>query len=218
LKKRRDFSLVLVTDRALSLGRPIAAIVEAAARGGVSAVQLREKTCPANKCVELARDIKKLLAPFGIPLMINDRVDVALAAGADGVHLGQSDIPAADARKMLGPEAIIGLSVETLDQAAAAENQDVDYLGVSPIFRTPTKTDTGEPWGLDGLGKVRALSRHRLVAIGGIDSSNAERVLAAGADGLAVVSAICAAADPEAEARLLRGIIARHKIPVKDRE
>jgi thiamine-phosphate pyrophosphorylase len=218
LKKRVNFSLYLVTDSSLSLGRPIASIVEAAARGGVSAVQLREKSCPADTYIGLARDIKKLLAPFGIPLMINDRVDVALAAGADGVHLGQSDMPAADARKMFGPAAIIGLSVETLDQAAAAENLDVDYLGVSPIFRTPTKADTGEPWGLNGLRKLRALSRHRLVAIGGIDSSNAERVLAAGADGLAVVSAICAAANPEAAARLLHGIIARHKIAVQGRE
>lgn len=215
---RRDFSLCLVTDRSLSLGRPISAVVEAATRGGVSAVQLREKSCPAEKYIELARNIKKLLAPFGILLMINDRVDVALAAGADGVHLGQSDMPAADARKILGSRAVIGLSVETFDQSAAAEPLDVDYLGVSPIFRTPTKTDTGEPWDLDGLRKLRALSRHHLIAIGGIDSSNAERVLAAGADGLAVVSAICAAADPEAAARLLHGIIARHKIAGQGRE
>ncbi len=145
-------------------------------------------------------------------MIINDRVDVALASGADGVHLGQRDLPVREARRLLGRDAIIGLSVETPAQALDAESLDVDYLGVSPIFSTPTKPDAGAPWGLEGLRSLRARTRRVLVAIGGIDASNAESVLAAGADGLAVVSAICASADPEAAARRLRNVVDRFRM------
>jgi len=209
VKKIPNFSLYLVTDQGLSLGRPLEWVVEAAVRGGVSAVQLREKSRPIPEYIDIARRIKIVLQPFGVPLIINDRLDVALAVGAAGVHLGQTDIPPGEARKLLGPDAVIGLSVETPEQAAAADHLEVDYLGVSPIFTTPTKTDLVTTWGLHGLRLLRSRSRHRLVAIGGINSSNAAAVMEAGADGIAVVSAICSAPDPEASARELRMIVDR---------
>jgi thiamine-phosphate pyrophosphorylase len=209
VKKILDFRLYLVTDQGLSLGRPLEWIVEAAVRGGVSAVQLREKSRPIPEYVDIARRIQKVLQPFGVPMIINDRVDIALAVGAAGVHLGQTDMLPGEARKLLGPDAVIGLSVETPEQAAAADHLDVDYLGVSPIFSTPTKTDLLTAWGLHGLRLLRSRSRHRLIAIGGINSSNAAAVMEAGADGVAVVSAICSAPDPDASARELRKIVDR---------
>lgn len=199
--------LYLVTDRALSLGRPLEEVVLAAVRGGVGIVQLREKDAPTRLFVEEAQRIKRLLQPYGVPLIINDRVDVALAVEADGVHIGQQDMPYPLARKLLGKRAIIGLSVETVEQVLEAEAYDVDYLGVSPIFPTPTKTDTLGAWGLAGLATVRRLSRHRLVAIGGLNATNAESVIRAGADCIAVVSAICSAPDVEQAAATLRGTI-----------
>ncbi len=207
MRPPRDWRLYLVTDRRLAGPRSIENIVEAAVRGGVTAVQLREKEASTCEFIALARCLKTLLAPAGIPLIINDRVDVALACGADGVHIGQSDMEYADARRLLGPEALIGLSVETMEQAQAAESLDVDYLGVSPVFATRTKADTGSAWGLDGLAALRCASRHVLIAIGGITAQNAPLVMRAGADGIAVVSAICCAADPEAAALELRRAI-----------
>ena len=151
--------------------------------------------------------IKALLAPFKVPLIINDRLDVALAVEADGVHVGQEDMPYEIARKLLGSRAIIGLSVETWEDVERAQGLDVDYLGVSPVFATPTKTDTKEPWGREGLSRIRAFSRHPLVGIGGLNASNAEAVVMAGANSVAVVSAICAAPDPFTASRELTEII-----------
>lgn len=202
---RFDPGLYLVTDRTLAGTRPVEEVIRASVRGGVSMVQLREKGLDTRDFVALARRLKTEFP--ALPLIINDRVDVALVAGADGVHVGQRDISYADARAVLGPEAIIGLSVETIEQAVEAEASDCDYFGVSPIFPTPTKTDVETSWGLEGLHALRRRSRKLLIAIGGINASNAAEVLAAGADGLAVVSAICAAADPEAASRELRGIV-----------
>jgi len=199
--------LYLVTDRALSLGRPLEEVVLAAVRGGVGMVQLREKEASTRLFIEEAERIKRLLAPYGVPLLINDRVDVALAVEADGVHIGQQDMPYPLARKLLGKRAIIGLSVETVEQVREAEAYNVDYLGVSPIFPTPTKTDTVGAWGLEGLAEVRRLSRHRLVAIGGLNATNAESVIRAGADCIAVVSAICSAPNVEEAAATLRRTI-----------
>lgn len=163
-------------------------------------VQLREKQASTRFFLEEAERTKRLLTPYDIPLIINDRVDVALAVGAAGVHIGQDDMPYPHARKLLGAEAIIGLSVETMAQVVEAEAYDVAYLGVSPIFATPTKTDTRGNWGLEGLAEARRLSRHRLVAIGGLHASNTESVVRAGADSVAVVSAICSAPDPHSAA------------------
>jgi thiamine-phosphate pyrophosphorylase len=202
-----DFGLMLVTDRALSGGRTVEKIVEAAVLGGVTIVQLREKEATTREFVVLGRRVAEFFRPRRIPLIINDRVDVALAVLADGVHLGTTDMNAADARSILGPKAIIGLSVENEEQAVAADSLDVDYLGVSPIFATSTKTDTTASWGIEGLWRLRPLVRKPLVAIGGINPQNAARVLEAGADGLAVVSAICSTPDPEAAARELRVIV-----------
>jgi thiamine-phosphate pyrophosphorylase len=203
MRRPRDWSLYLVTDRGLTGSRPLAGVVAAAVRGGVTAVQLREKHCGTREFVELARCLKALLAPCGVPLIVNDRVDVALATDADGVHVGQSDLDCRDARRLLGPDAVVGLSVETMEQAERAAELDVDYLGVSPIFSTPTKTDTAAAWGVAGLAALRQVSKHVLVAIGGINLGNAAEVIGAGAEGIAVVSAICAAPDPEAAARAL---------------
>lgn len=196
--------LHLVTDRSLTLGRSLVDIVRAAAEGGVSVVQLREKDCSTRDFVELARTVSIELKKQDIPLIINDRVDVALAVGAEGVHIGQSDMPYAMARELMGPQALIGLSVETLEQAREADKLDVDYLGLSPVFSTTTKADIAPPLGLDGVRRIRETSRHKLVAIGGIHDGNAAEVMAAGADGLAVVSAICSAPDPVAATRLLK--------------
>jgi len=201
-----DWSLYLVTDRQLIGSRALEEVVQAAVRGGVSAVQLREKNCSTREFAALGKRLKAWLDPWGVPLIINDRVDVALAVEAAGVHLGQSDMDCSAARRLLGPRAAIGLSVESMEQAEAAAGLDLDYLAVSPLWATPTKTDTATPWGLEGLAALRRVSSHPLVAIGGIHLGNAARAFAAGADGIAVVSAICAAADPENAARELRQI------------
>lgn len=203
-----DLRLYLVTDAGLCAPRSVVDVVRAGVAGGVTAVQLRDKQGDTATLVALARQLKAALAPLGVPLIVNDRVDVALAADADGVHVGQSDLPFSEARRMMGPGRIVGLSVENMDQLCAAEGLDADYLGISPVFCTPTKAELTTAWGLDGLARARSLSRHRLVAIGGINLSNAARVIGAGADGLAVVSAICCAADPEQAARELRRCIA----------
>lgn len=202
-----DPALYLVTDRELCGERGIAEVAGLAVRGGATLVQLREKTGDFRAMAELARALLALLAPFGVPLIVNDRVDVALAVGAQGVHLGQSDMPAALARELLGPGAVIGLSLEAPHQLAEAEGLDVDYYGVSPIHPTPTKTDTGPGWGLAGLSGLRAATSRPLVAIGGLDARNAAQTIRAGADGIAVVSAICAAPDPEAASRELLAAI-----------
>jgi thiamine-phosphate pyrophosphorylase len=195
--------LYLVTDRGLCGGRALEEVVARAVAGGAACVQLREKDLSTRAFVELARSLKALLAPLGVPLLINDRMDVALAAGADGAHVGQGDMPCERVRQFLGPRAIIGLSVETWADVERAQDQDVDYLGVSPVFPTPTKTDTKAAWGLAGVARIRAFSRHPLVAIGGLNAANAAQAVLAGADGIAVVSAICASPDPEAAAREL---------------
>ncbi len=201
--------LYLVTDRGLCGGRALEDVVLRSVKGGARYVQIREKDQSTRDFIEEALRIKEILAPFRVPLIINDRVDVALAIKAEGVHVGQDDMPYTMARLLMGPSAIVGLSVETWEDVEKAETLDCDYIGVSPVFETPTKTDTKGAWGLDGLARIRAFSRHRLVAIGGINASNAAQVAAAGADCLAVVSGICAADDPEAASRELAGLIER---------
>jgi thiamine-phosphate pyrophosphorylase len=195
--------LYLVTDRALCGGRPLEEVVAQAVAGGAACVQLREKDLSTRAFLDLARSLKALLAPLVAPLLINDRLDVALAAEADGVHVGQEDMPCEQVRRFLGPRAIIGLSVETWEDVVRAQDQPVDYLGVSPVFPTPTKTDTKAAWGLEGIARIRAYSRHPLVAIGGLNAANAAQAVLAGAEGIAVVSAICASPDPRAAAREL---------------
>ena len=209
--KKTMKGIYLVTDEAACKGKSLESVVASAVRAGVSCVQLREKKAETRIFLQKAQALLAILKPMGIPLIINDRVDIALASGADGVHLGQSDMPYAHARKLMGPSAIIGLSVETWEDVKEAQGLDVDYLGVSPVFSTPTKTDTKDPWGLDGLQKIRSFSRHPLVAIGGIHASNAGDILNAGADSLAVVSAICSAEDFFEATRQLVRIFERTK-------
>ncbi len=199
--------IYLVTDRGLCRNRPLPDIILQAVQGGAAYVQLREKDISTRLFVEEAIAVKNILLPFNVPLIINDRIDVALACGADGVHIGQEDMPYSTARKLMGKNAIIGLSVETWEDVEAAQRLDVDYIGVSPVFATPTKTDTKEPWGLEGLKKIKSFSRHPLVAIGGINEISARAVVEAGADCLAVVSAICAADSPEVATRKILNLI-----------
>lgn len=199
--------LYLVTDRELSLGRSLEEVVSEAVKGGVTVVQLREKDASTGEFIELARRLMKLLKPLRIPLIINDRVDVALAVNADGVHIGQSDMSYEDARRLLGPDKIIGLSVENFKDVEAANALDVDYIGISPVYGTPTKTDTAEPFGLEGLRKAVQMSVHPTVAIGGMNASTIAEVMAAGTDGVAVVSAICSAENTRKATSDLRAIV-----------
>ncbi|MDD9303012.1 MAG: thiamine phosphate synthase [Desulfobacter sp.] len=171
-------------------------VVADAAKAGVCAVQLREKNADTRTFLDKALALKALLKAYSIPLIINDRVDIALAAKADGVHIGQNDMPYSKARTLLGPDAIIGLSVETWEDVEAAQPMDLSYIGVSPVFSTPTKTDTKSPWGLEGLARIQGFSRHTIVAIGGLNQTNAEAAAGAGADAIAVVSAVCGAKAP----------------------
>ena len=200
---REQLGLYLVTDRGLSLGRELPQVVAAAVRGGVTMVQLREKEVDTREFIGLAEELLAILRPAGVPLIINDRVDVALAVDADGVHIGQSDMPYEMARRLLGPGKIIGLSVETMEEVLDANRLDVDYVAVSPVYSTATKTDTAPPFGLEGLRRAVELSVHPTVAIGGMNRETAPAVFAAGADGIAVVSAICSAPDPAEAAREL---------------
>ena len=197
---KQNLKLYLVTDRDLSLGRSLEEVVREAVAGGVTMVQLREKDASTGEFVELGRKLMTVLKPLGVPLIINDRVDVALAVDADGVHIGQSDMPYADARRLLGHDKIIGLSVENFEDLDIANTLDVDYVGISPVYGTSTKTDTAEPFGLEGLRKAVQMSAHPTVAIGGMNASTIGEVIAAGADGVAVVSAICSASSPRAAA------------------
>ena len=199
--------LYLVTDRELSLGRSLEEVVSEAVKGGVTVVQLREKDASTGEFIELARRLMKLLKPLDIPLIINDRVDVALAVDADGVHIGQSDMSYEDARRLLGPDKIIGLSVENFKDIEAANALDVDYIGISPVYGTPTKTDTAEPFGLEGLRKAVQMSAHPTVAISGMNASTIAEVMAAGTDGVAVVSAICSAENIRKATSDLRAIV-----------
>ena len=186
----------LVTDRRLCGERGVEFVVAQAAAAGACCVQLREKHASTRQFIESAGRMISILAPRNIPLIINDRVDVAMAVGAAGVHVGQSDMPPETARQLMGPDAIVGLSVETWEDVKAAQALDVNYLGISPVYATPTKTDTKKPWGLEGVTRIREFSRHPLVAIGGLDASNSGDVIRSGADCIAVVSTICAVPDP----------------------
>ncbi len=199
--------LYLVTDCELCGTRGVEWVVAQAVKGGARYVQLREKELSSRAFVDLASRIQRMLAAVGVPLIINDRIDVALAVGAAGVHIGQEDMRYETARRLMGPSALIGLSVETWEDVVQARDLDVDYLGVSPVFATPTKIDTKGVWGLEGLSRIKAFSRQPLVGIGGLNAANAEAAVMAGADCIAVVSAVCAARDPFQAARELSRIV-----------
>ncbi len=199
--KAEQLKLYLVTDRPLAGGRDLERIVTEAVKGGVTMVQLREKDIDTREFIELGKRLKTALQPYEVPLIINDRVDVALAVDADGVHIGQADMPYTIARKLLGPDKIIGLSIETFEELEEANALDLDYVAASPVYATPTKTDTARPWGMDGLREFIKRSAHPVVGIGGMNEKTASEVYKTGIDGIAVVSAIICAENPEQAAK-----------------
>ncbi len=206
-RPRLDPTLYLVTDPQLAGGRLLEEVVAEAVAGGVTLVQLRDKHAAGRALLEQARALQTLLEPTGVPLIVNDRVDVAVAAGAAGCHVGQTDLPPAEARRLLGPDALLGLSLDDPEQIREVDPEILDYLAFGPFAATATKPDAGRPVGPAKLAAVRARTRLPLVAIGGIDAGNAGAAIEAGADGIAVVSAIMAAADPKTAARELRDAI-----------
>jgi thiamine-phosphate pyrophosphorylase len=209
---RVDVRLNAIVDPERAGGRDLAELAGRVAAGGATLIQLRDKTSETRRLVEEARAIKAVLAPYAIPFVVNDRVDVALAAGADGVHVGPDDMTPQDARALLGPDAIIGVSIKSVAAAEAAPLDVIDYAGVGGVYVTASKVQENPPIGLEGLTRVAAALRARapalpVVGIAGIDASNAANVIAAGADGVAVISALSLAADPAAAARALREIV-----------
>ena len=206
MKPRLDLSLYLVTDPAMTAARGLVETVRAAAAGGITMVQLRDKAAGDAERVALARSRVGALSGTPIPGIVNDRADIAAAAGAHGVHLGQEDGDPSRARALLGPGAIIGQSAGDLAELARVDPGLVDYVGIGPFASTATKGDAGAPLGAAGFARLRAATPLPAVAIGGLGPANAAQAVAAGADGVAVVSAICAAEDPEAAARALRAI------------
>ena len=204
MRRLPDLRLMLVTDAAMTARRGLADTVRAAVDGGVTVVQLRDKHAPDAEQIALASALQDVLVPRGIPLVVNDRPAVARAVGAAGLHIGQDDGDPAAARAIIGSDAILGLSVTRADEVATVDPAVVDYVGLGPVFATGTKADAATPLGLDGLRAVGALLPVPFVAIGGIDAGNAGAVMATGAAGIAVVSAICAADDPRAAAAALR--------------
>ncbi len=188
-------------------------MARAALQGGADAVQLRDKEAGGRELLCRAEEISRLLSRSEgeCLFLVNDRVDVALASGAHGVHLGQDDLPAGAARRLLGAQRILGVSASTVEEALAACGEGADYLGVGPVFATPTKPDAGMPIGLEGLRMIREAVDIPIVAIGGIDAANAAQVLEAGADGIAVISAVSAAPDMLEAVRRLRLIVDAHR-------
>jgi thiamine-phosphate pyrophosphorylase len=210
-RQKIDYSLYLVTDRALSLGRSNLEVIEAAISGGVTLVQLREKEASTQEFYQEGLNIKDYLEAARIPLIINDRIDVALALDADGVHLGQEDMPVDVARKILGPCKIIGASAFTTQEAVAAESMGADYLGLSPIFVTTTKPELVAEIGLEGISSLKRAVKIPIVGIGSMHQSNVYEAVRAGLDGVAVVSAICSQEDPKAAAAAIKAEVMRAK-------
>ncbi|HXW26359.1 MAG TPA: thiamine phosphate synthase [Xanthobacteraceae bacterium] len=209
-----DLRLYALLDPERAGGHDLAALGGEVVAGGATLVQLRDKHGSTRRLIAETRAIKAALAPAGVPVLVNDRVDVALAAGADGVHVGQDDMPAEDARRLLGPDAVIGLSVRTVAEAEAAPLDVLDYACVGGVFATASKDNAAAPIGLAGLKAILAVLRARapkfpVGAIAGIDETNAGAVVAAGADGVAVISALSLAPDPGGAAHRLRGIVDR---------
>jgi thiamine-phosphate diphosphorylase len=206
-----DLRLYGIIDPVWTGGRPLVDLANAAVTGGCTLIQYRDKSDDVRKMVESARALKSALAKTGVPLLINDRVDVAIASGADGVHLGQTDMHPADARRLLGPSAIIGLTVKTPGQADETFRLPVDYTCIGGIFTTGSKVNEDAPVGLEGLSRIafraRLASGAPVGAIAGITVANAASVIAAGADGVAVISALFMAEDVAGETRRLRTIV-----------
>jgi thiamine-phosphate pyrophosphorylase len=210
-----DLAVYLITDPVLTGARSVIETVEAAIAGGATVIQLRDPEAKTRALVEEARAILALTKAAGVPFIVNDRIDVALAAGADGVHVGQSDMTVADARRLIGPDPILGLSITSEADLDVSDLNGVDYLGVGPVFATTTKLDAAPPISAGGLEAIAARTTLPIVAIGGLHAGNAADAIAAGAHGIAVVSAICAAPDPEAATRELLEIVREAQMATK---
>ncbi|WP_434075036.1 thiamine phosphate synthase [Moorella naiadis (nom. illeg.)] len=206
-KLNPQWDLYVIITTKLGGGRPTLELVQAALAGGATAIQLREKDLPAREQVELGLAIRELTRAAGATFIINDRLDVAQAVAADGLHIGQEDLPAPVARKLLGPDKILGVSTGTVAEARQAEADGADYLGVGSIYATGSKGDAGEPIGPAGLRAIKEAVKIPVVGIGGINASNAAAVIAAGAAGVAVISAVISAPDVAAAARRLREVV-----------
>lgn len=193
--RKLDLRLYVITDRRLSRGRSSLEVVERAIQGGATCIQLREKDLSGKELYKLARQLRILTRAKGVTFIVNDRVDVALAASADGVHLGQDDLPAEAARRIMPAGMILGVSVENEEQAVRAYRAGASYLGAGAVFTTSTKADAGEPIGLEVIARICQSTPLPVVGIGGINAANAGRVIEAGAQGVAVVSAVVAAGD-----------------------
>jgi thiamine-phosphate pyrophosphorylase len=185
-----DYSVYLVTDRGILDGRDLFKAVEDAIQGGASLIQLREKDISSRGFYDLAMQMKKLVNSYNVPLIINDRLDIALAVGADGLHIGQDDLPLGIARKILGPDKIIGYSVSNLEEALYGEKNGADYLGAGPAYATGSKADAGAPIGLDNIKMIKESVSIPVVAIGGVSIANLIEVRDSGVDGVSVISAI----------------------------
>ncbi len=202
-----DFAVYVITDRRLARGRSHEEIAAAAIAGGATVVQLRDKDLTTRQMVETAARMLAVTRPAGVPLVINDRVDVALAVDADGVHLGPDDLAVGAARRILGPARLVGASAGTVDEAVQAEREGADYLGVGSVFHTSSKPDAGSPIGIEGLRRIVQAVRLPVVAVGGITHGNAAEAIRAGAAGVAVISAVVAAADIAAATRSLVEVV-----------
>ncbi|AFM02676.1 thiamine-phosphate diphosphorylase [Bernardetia litoralis DSM 6794] len=203
-----DYSLMYVTDDRITDDSLFFYILEASLKGGASIVQLREKKIDTKNFFHRALKVKSLCEKYKVPCIINDRVDIALAVNADGIHLGQKDMPHSIARKLLGKDKIIGLSVSNTQQAIDANTMDVDYIGISPIFGTTTKTkDLDKPLGIKGLKEIKQNSLKPIICIGGINKENTTEIIQNGSNGIAVVSAISKAENAEIETKILKNII-----------
>lgn len=195
------FGAYLVTDDSLCVHHSIDSIIELSLKAGIKLIQLREKSIGTDEFTKKAKRVLTLIHSYGAYLIINDRVDIAKSIGADGVHLGQSDMPVKEARALLGNKFWIGLSVENDSDLESAIHLPCDSIALSPLFPTQTKVDASSPWGLDGLKRARVQTDKHITVIGGVNSSNTFEIAKLGADSLAVVSAICSAKDPEIIAR-----------------
>jgi len=212
MRKPVDLRLNAILDPQRAGGRDLAGLARRVAEGGATLVQLRDKTSETRAMVDEARAIKAALAPYPVPFVVNDRVDVALAAHADGVHIGPDDMAVEDARALLGPDAIIGVSIKSVEAAEAVPVGLINYAGVGGVYATLSKEQKNPPIGPEGLSRIVGVLHRRAPAlpvagIAGIDAGNAAAVIAAGADGVAVISALSLAADPAAAARTLREIV-----------
>lgn len=211
MKRRLRLNLYVITDASLSKGRGHEEVARRAARSGADILQLRDKEMTTAQMVATAVRMRQIARDGGIPFIVNDRVDVALAAEADGVHVGQEDMPCALARRLLGPGRIVGVSVSSPSEAVRAEHDGADYVAVGPIYATASKADAGEPTGVGLIREIRQAVDIPIVAIGGINASNVEEVIRAGADGVAVISAVVAADDVAAATRNLAAAIRKAK-------